>query len=131
MITFKCPLHLFARMRMIKSLSSFFCTLLALVLFSLTISITMASSKDYLKGEHSISKKGTVPTNSDNQLPYEERETEKDDELQDTFSLVCLICEPLFFTPINDQETCCDRAQRPIEAVTDIPLYLSKRVLLI
>src|SRR5882762_10834829 len=99
-------LHLSARMRMIKSFSSFFCTLLALVLFSLTISITMASPKDYLEGGHSISKKGTVPANSDNQLPYEERETEKDDELQDTFSLVCLICEPLFFISISDRDKC-------------------------
>jgi len=124
-------LHLSARMRMIKSFSSFFCTLLALVLFSLTISITMASPKDFQEGGHSISKKGTVPANSDNQLPYEERETEKDDELQDTFSLVCLICEPLFFISISDRDKCCDKAQRPIDAITDIPLYLSKRVLLI
>ena len=91
----------------------------------------MASPKDYLEGGHSISKKGTVPANSDNQLPYEERETEKDDELQDTFSLVCLICEPLFFISISDRDKCCDKAQRPIDTITDIPLYLSKRVLLI
>ncbi|HEV8513916.1 MAG TPA: hypothetical protein VGQ59_11595 [Cyclobacteriaceae bacterium] len=118
-------------MRTIKSFSSFLCTFLALVLFSLSISTTMASPKDYMKGEQSISKKGTTPTSSDNQGPYEERETEKDDEVQDTFSLVCLICEPLFVVSIGDQDNCCDKAHKPVDMVTDIPLYLSQRVFLI
>jgi len=91
----------------------------------------MASPKDYLEGGHSISKKGSAPTNSDNQLPYEERETEKDDELQDSFSLVCVICEPQFVLPTNDQDKRVDKVLRPIDAITDIPLYLSKRMLLI
>ena len=92
----------------------------------------MASPKDYLEGgRHSISKKGTVPTNSDNQLPYEERETEKDDEVQDTFSLVCLICEPLFIDSISDQDSRCIKAHKPADAITDVPLYLSQRVFLI
>jgi len=92
----------------------------------------MASPKNCTDGnEHSISKKGTTPANSENQLPYEERETEKDDELQDNFSLVCLIAEPVFFIPIDDQDKCCDKALRSIDAIIDIPLYLSKRVLLI
>jgi len=90
----------------------------------------MASLKDFQEG-HFISKKGTVPTNADNQLPYEEQETEKDDEQQDTFSLICLICEPLIFTTIIDQQTSCNKTQRPVDAITDISLYLSKRVLLI
>lgn len=124
-------LHLFSRMRIIKSFSSFLCTFLALVLFSLSISTTMASSKDYLKGEHSISKKGTTPASSDNQLPYEERETEKDDEVQDAFSLVCLISEPLFVDSTSDQGRRCIKAHKPADAITDIPLYLSQRVFLI
>jgi len=103
-----------------------------MVLFSLTVSITMASPKNCPDGkEHSISKKGTTPASSDNQLPYEERETEKDDELQDNFSLVCLLAEPVFFIPLNDQEKCSDKALRPVDVIIDIPLYLSKRVLLI
>jgi len=125
-------LHLSARMRIIKSLSSVFCTLLALVLFLLTVSITMAAPKNCLDDqEQSISKKGTAPANSDNQLPYEEKETEKDDELQDNFSLACLIAEPIFFLPLRDQDNRHDMAQGPIDAINAIPLYLSKRVLLI
>jgi hypothetical protein len=125
-------LHLSARMRLIKSFNSVICTLLAVVLFSLTISVTMASQKNYTSGqEYSISKKGTASANSDNQLPYEERETEKDDELQDNFSLICLIYEPVFFSPIGDQDECCDNGQEPVDAITDIPLYLSIRALLI
>ena len=125
-------LHLSARMRIIKSLSSVFCTLLAMVLFLLTVSITMAAPKNCPDDrEQSISKKGTTPAKSDNQLPYEEKETEKDDELQDNFSLCCLISEPIFFLPLRDQDNCHDMAQRPIDAISAIPLYLSKRVLLI
>jgi len=125
-------LHLSAYMRILKAFSSVFCTLLAMVLFSLTISITMASPKECPNGqEHSISKKGSAPNNSDNQLPYEEKETEKDDELQDNFSMVCLISEPVFFLPISDQDKGCEKALKPIDAITDTPLYLSKRVLLI
>ena len=125
-------LHLSVHMRMLKPIRSVFCTLVAMVLFSLTISITMASSKDCPNGqEHSISKKGTAPANADNQLPYEEKETEKDDELQDNFSMVCLISEPVFFLPISDQDKGCEKALKPIDAITDTPLYLSKRVLLI
>jgi hypothetical protein len=119
-------------MRIIKSFNSVICTLLAGVLFSLTISVTMASSKNYTSGqEYSISKKGTMSANSDNQLPYEERETERDDEPQDNFSVVCLIYEPVFFSLIGDLDKGCDKGQEPVEAITDIPLYLSIRVLLI
>jgi hypothetical protein len=92
----------------------------------------MASPKDCSNGrEHSLSKKGTVPTNSDNQLPYEEKETEKDDEFQDNFSLVCLLSEPLYFLLINEEEEGCEKALKPVDSITAIPLYLSKRVLLI
>lgn len=124
-------LHLSDRMRIIKSSSSIFCTLFALGLFSLAVSITMGSpndGKDYQ--EYSISRKGAIPSNPDNQLPYEERETE-DDELQDNFSLVCFISEPVFFTLINDKGNCRNKTQNAVNAITDIPLYLSKRVLLI
>jgi hypothetical protein len=125
-------LHLSARMRMLKPFSSVFCTLVAMVLFSLTISMAMASPKDCPDGlEHFISKKGTASTNSDNQLPYEEKETEKDNELQDNFSLVCLISEPVVLLPIRDQDNGCEKTLKPIDAITDIPLYLSKRVFLI
>lgn len=125
-------LHLSARMRILKPFSSVFCTLVAMVLFSLTISMAMASPKDCQNArEHSISKKGTAPANSDNQLPYEEKETEKDDELQDNFSLVCLIEEPLFLLTIRDQNKVCEKALEPVDAITDRTLYLSKRALLI
>jgi len=119
-------------MRMLKPFSSDFCTLVAMVLFSLTISIAMASPKDCPNGQaHSISKKGTVPAKSDNQLPYEEKETENDDEFQDNFSLACLLAEPVLFLSISDQHKGCEKALKPIDVIPDIPLYLSKRVLLI
>jgi|GEM_PF-3554193 len=119
-------------MRILKSLSSVFCTLLAMVLFSLTISLTMASPKDSSNGlENAISKKGASPTNSASQLPYEEKETEKDDEWQDSFSMVCLLSEPIYFLPTIDQDGWCEKALKPIDLITDIPLYLSQRVLLI
>ena len=119
-------------MRILKSLSPVLCTLLAVVLFSMTVSVAMASPKDYPgRQAHLISKKGSNPANSDNQLPYEEKETEKDDEFQDNFSLVCLISEPIYFLPLSDQGECFEKAPSPIKAVTEIPLYLSQRVLLI
>ena len=124
-------LHLFTLMRIIKSVSAFICTFLALVLFSLSVSITMASPKDYLENGHLISKKGSLPTNSDNQVPYEERETEKDDEVQDTLSLAYLICEPLFVASICDQDKNCIKVHKPVDVITDVPLYLSQRVFLI
>ena len=125
-------LHLSAYMRMLKPFGSVFCALVAMVLFSLTISITMASPKDCPSGqEHSISKKGAAPTNSDNQLPCEERETEKDYELQDNFLLVGLIAETVFFLPISERDKGCEKALKPIDVITDTPLYLYKRVLLI
>ena len=117
---------------MLKSFSSVFSILLALALFSSTISITMASPKNGVDTlEYLFSKKGNAPANSDNQLPYEERETEKDDELQDNFSPVCLILEPVLLIPTRDPDACCDKIQQPIDAITDLPLYLSKRALLI
>jgi hypothetical protein len=92
----------------------------------------MVPLKTYLDGyEYSFSEKGAMPTSSDTQLPYEERETEKDDELQDSFSLVCLIAEPVLFIPINYQNKTCDESKRLFYTIIDIPLYLSKRALLI
>ncbi len=58
-------------------------------------------------------------------MPYEETETEKDDELQDNFSLVCLISEPVFFSPASDQRNGFERVQKPVEAISNLPLYLS------
>jgi hypothetical protein len=118
-------------MRIIKSLNAFLCFFLALVLFSLSVSITMAPSKDYCDVGYLISKKGAIPAGSDNQIPYEERETEKDDEVQDTFSLTCLICEPLCVLSIGDQDKFYVKVYKPVDTVTDIPLYLSQRVFLI
>jgi len=92
----------------------------------------MASPNDCAnEQERSISKKGTASTNSENQLPYEEKETEKDDEPQNCFTLTCFIPEPIFLLPLSDQIKCGEKAQRPIYLVADLPLYLSKRVLLI
>jgi len=92
----------------------------------------MASPKDCSNGlENSISKKGTAPTNSDSQLPYEAKETEKDDEWQDNFSMVCLLSEPIYFLSIIDQDRWGEKALKPLDPITDIPLYLSQRVLLI
>jgi hypothetical protein len=91
----------------------------------------MVTRKDYVDGELSIFRKGVIPASSDNQIPYEEREAERDDEVQDTFSLVCLICEPIFVFSVRDQDTHCDKAHKPVDTVTDIPLYLSQRVFLI
>jgi hypothetical protein len=122
----------FVSMKMVKSFGSASTTFLALVLFSMTVSIALASAKNYPNGsEYSISKKGALPANSENQLPYEERETEKDDELQDSFSLFYIISELIFVTPETSQNTCVGKPHNTMDAISSTPLYLAKRVLLI
>jgi hypothetical protein len=124
-------LHLSTSMKF-KSLRHISATLLVLVIFSLTLSIAFASPKnDQDNTDFSISKNCSLPTNSDNQLPYEERETEKDDEVQHDFYLVSVTSDPVFIVLIEEQATCCKKAQVAINEVTDVPLYLSKKALLI
>jgi hypothetical protein len=116
----------------IKSLRHISTTLLVLVIFSLTLSIAPASPKNYQDHKDlSISKNGSLPANSDNQLPYEERETEKDDELQHDFYFVSLASEPVFIVLIEEQANCCNKAQVSIHEVINVPLYLTKKALLI
>ncbi|HLZ17649.1 MAG TPA: hypothetical protein VKQ08_11440 [Cyclobacteriaceae bacterium] len=119
-------------MRTAKSVNSIFCASLALVLFSSTISLVLASPRNYPGDEScTVSEKGTPPAGSESQLPYEERETEKDDELQDNFSCVCLISEPLCLAPVKLPHRRCEKIQTPDRVIGDIPLYLSQRVFLI
>jgi len=107
-------------------------SLLALVVFSLSVSIVLASPKDCPDGlGYFISMKAALPTNSDNQLPYEERETEKDDELQDNFPVACIFSEAIFFTQLFCIEKSGYKTYHSIDSISEVPLYLSKRVLLI
>jgi hypothetical protein len=119
-------------MRTVKSANSIFCASLALVLFSSTISFALASPRNYPGDEgHVISKKGALPASSESPSPFEEKETEKDDELQGSFSWVCLVSEPLWFAPTSLPDRYSERIQGPVRVIADIPLYLSQRVFLI
>jgi hypothetical protein len=119
-------------MKVVKSFGSAFCTALALVLFSLAISNVLASSKTCSDHRDCMfSKTASLPVNAQSQLPYEEKETETDDEGQDNCAFTYLVSEPLFFSLAHDTCKCCDLAHSPIDAVKDIPLYLSGRVFLI
>ena len=117
---------------MIKSFNAVLCASIAVVLFSSTVSFALSVARNCL-GDHgySISKKGALPPSSERQLPYEEKETEKDDELQDHTSMVCLVSEPLCFTPVIHPDKRCEKMDKAAPVISDIPLYLTKRVFLI
>lgn len=122
----------FVIMSMRKTLRSAMCTLITLVVFLLTISITFVASKNgSFNQSYLVSEDQSIPTGSDNQFPYEERETEEDDEFQDQTLLVGLLPDPFFFAPLHDQSKQCDHILVPVHLVNNLPLYLSKRVLLI
>ena len=119
-------------MMRIKSIGSNFCTLVAVGLFTFAISFSFASAKNCPESSAlSITKKNGLPTQSQNQSPYEEKEFEKDDEVQDNLFFVCLLGEPP--VPIESVHYCyrvCGYA-RPSGIATNLPLYLVKRALLI
>jgi hypothetical protein len=119
-------------MRMTKTINSATCSLLAMILFLLTISVMVVSPKLTMKSrENSISKQATAPTSSDDQSLYEEQETEINDEMQDGILIFCSPAEPIFSLPSNNQHLSPDNCQTFAEVMPDVPLYLSKRVLLI
>ena len=119
-------------MNRIESAGSISIAMLLVGLFSFAISFSFAAPKNCPDSQgYSISKNGQLPASSDNQLPYEEKETEKDDELQDNFSLAFVLNDTLFLSPVKDNNKCVQRTIQTVVVSNDIPLYLSKRVLLI
>jgi hypothetical protein len=106
--------------------------LLAVFLFSFAFSFSFSITTDRIFQDetvHFIAKDNKAPTQSDNQLPFEERET--DDELQGGISFVALPSEQELIIPIRHQSNGVFKASCTIGIITDLPLYLAKRTIII
>src|SRR5882762_8041917 len=112
----------------VKQIGSLASTLVAVFLFSYTVSLSFASSKNYLQDQgYSIAKSEKLPVNPDAQSPFEEKEEEAGDEFQDSFSLLCIPAEALSFAANNNQYRVIHRSTHSVNEVSHIPIYLAKR----
>lgn len=115
-----------------KQIGSMACAAMAVFLFSYSFSISLAATDDFTQGRGEfISKSGSLPVNPDNQFPFEEKDEEAGDEVQDSFSLVCVPAEILSFVSTQDQFHFIHQASGSDHIVARVPIYLAKRALII
>jgi hypothetical protein len=119
-------------MKTLKPFGSFFYTLMVVFLFLLDVNLSFAASVSNAT-DHGFffSKNNRLPAQADGQFLYEEKETEKDDELQDNFAFECLPLAPIPVFIAEGEFSWTKKISRPKGGVVEIPLYLTKRSLLI
>jgi hypothetical protein len=84
--------------------------------------------------EFVISKKTKAHSTSDTQFPYEEKEIEEekgDDRSNSHFFFICLVDALLLASGAESQDYSIHNPSHSCEHVASIPLYLSKRSLII
>lgn len=119
-------------MKTLKPIGSIFHTLGVVFLFLLGINISFPTpSTDIHRQRHFVSKDTGLPSPSENQFLYEEKETEKDDELQDNYSLFCFPIAPLLQVIAADEKHGSCAVSRADGSFIKVPFYLSQRALLI
>ena len=108
------------------------CTAMAVFLFSYSVSISLAVSKESQQIQSdAISKSGKLPVTPETQFPFEEKDEEAGDELQNSFSLVCVPAEILSFISTKDQLYLIHQASDSDRIIGRVPIYLSQRALII
>lgn len=119
-------------MKTLKPFGSFLYTLMVVFLLLLDVNLSFASSA-CVATDHGFffSKNNGLPAQADGQFLYEEKETEKDDELLDGF---VFLCAPLMLVPdfVSGREHHREREiSKPKGGVVEMPLYLTTRSILI
>jgi len=116
-------------MKKINHISSLSYTLVIIFLYTFIVSLSVNFWSDYPKEQgYNLSKRSNLPSKSDNQFPYEEKEIEKDDPQQDSF-FICQFSVPAPILMVRLQCSCIYNAPRSISVASDLPLYLAKRAL--
>jgi hypothetical protein len=117
-------------MKNINHISVLSYTFVVIFLYTFIVSLSVNFWTDYPKEQgYNVSKSSSLPSKSDNQLPYEEREIEKDDDPQQDFFFVCQFGVS---APVLIAGAWCElihSAPLAIGTISDIPLYLADRSL--
>lgn len=117
-------------MKTLKPFASFFYTLMVVFLLMLDVNLSFAASiQDSSDDVFFYSKNSSQPAQADGQFLYEEKETEKDDELLDSFVFFFLSVAPVTIRIEDSEQARTKEIPKPKGGVVENPLYLTERSL--
>jgi len=118
-------------MKRTKTIHYFSRALVVLFVFTLTLSIAYGSFGAAKQTSFGFTKKGKSSSKTDSQLPFEEKEIERDDEVQNDTIFICAFSEPILFTAINPDVSFSGFVLHFSGNISATPIYLTNHSILI